>query len=115
MLCLRIEPENKTFVEYLKKTLERLEKIKMESYEKMTRRVVFTDLDNLGFDKHATLLPCTELHLDAEQVKQNVQAKEEVVERQKEKKKKNKKKNKGLSDFMEKDESASDFKQYKNE
>lgn len=51
-------------MEYLKKTLERLEKIKLESYEKMQRRVVFTDLSSLGFDDKATIVPVTELHLD---------------------------------------------------
>jgi len=62
--ALQLEPENNTFMEYLKKTLERLEKIKMESYEKMRRRIVFTDLDKLGFSENATRVPITELHLD---------------------------------------------------
>jgi hypothetical protein len=40
---LQIEPQNQQFAEYLKKTLEKLQQIKNEAYEKMTRRVVFTD------------------------------------------------------------------------
>ena len=48
----------------MKKTLEKLEKIKLESYEKMSRRVVFTDLDSIGFEENAIRVPITELHLD---------------------------------------------------
>lgn len=62
--ALNLEPENKQFMEYLKKTLERLDKIKLESYEKMQRRVVFTDLSSIGFDENATIVPVTELNLD---------------------------------------------------
>lgn len=40
---LQLEPLNNTFAEYLKKTLERLEKVKLEQYEKMHRRTAFTD------------------------------------------------------------------------
>lgn len=68
---MQLEPENNTFQEYLRKTLEKLEKIKIESYEKMTRRVVFTDLEAIGFDQRATYIPCTELHLDDSALKQN--------------------------------------------
>ena len=89
----------------MKKTLERLQKIKEESYEKMSRRVVFTDLDTLGFDENSTRVPVTELHLDQDQIIQQQAKKEEVVERQAEQKKKNKKKkNKGLKEFMEKED-----------
>jgi tetratricopeptide (TPR) repeat protein len=66
MRGLQLSPDDKTFQEYLKKTLERLQKIKEESYEKMTRRVVFTDLDSLGFDENSTRVPVVELHLDQE-------------------------------------------------
>ena len=68
--AIQIEPDNRTFQEYLKKTLEKLEQIRAESYEKMSRRVVFTDLDNLGFEENATLVPIKELHLDESAVKQ---------------------------------------------
>ena len=37
--ALQLEPTNTQFAEYLKKTLEKLDKIKLESYEKMRRRV----------------------------------------------------------------------------
>jgi hypothetical protein len=40
---LQLEPTNNAFAEYLKKTLERLDKIKLEQYEKMHRRAAFTD------------------------------------------------------------------------
>ena len=48
--ALKLEPANKQFFEYLKKTEEKLLKIKQEAYEKMERRVMFTDLAEMGFD-----------------------------------------------------------------
>ena len=59
-----LENTNKQFIEYLKKTENKLSKIKAEAYEKMSRRVIFTDLKELGFDEHASVVPVTELHLD---------------------------------------------------
>ena len=61
---LQLEPQNTQFAEYLKKTLEKLQQIKNEAYEKMQRRVVFTDFTQVGFDEHCTIVPLTELHLD---------------------------------------------------
>ena len=61
---MTLEPSNKTFEEYLKKTLEKLQKCKVEAYEKMNRRVVFTDLSLLGFEDEAVTIPLVELHLD---------------------------------------------------
>lgn len=110
---LQLEPSNTQFAEYLKKTLERLEKIKLESYEKMKRRVVFTDLSSLGFDDNAVIVPVTEMQLDENALKQSQTQKVEVVERQAEKKKNKKRKNKGLKDFMEKDDSKTAYDSYK--
>jgi hypothetical protein len=53
----------------LKKTLEKLQKLKAEAYEKMNRRVVFTDLNLLGFEDEAVMIPQVELHLDQNQEK----------------------------------------------
>lgn len=47
---ITLEPKNVQFVEYLKKCEERLQKIRDEAYEKMQRRVMFTDFEEIGFD-----------------------------------------------------------------
>ena len=36
----------------------------------MERRVMYTDLDSMGFDEEATYVPVRELHLDEQQVKE---------------------------------------------
>jgi len=61
---LKLEPENRQFYEYLKKTEEKLLKVKQEAYEKMERRVMFTDLAEMGFDEESVRIHTTELHLD---------------------------------------------------
>lgn len=61
---LQLEPQNTQFAEYLKKTLEKLQQIRNEAYERMSRRVVFTDFTQVGFDEHCTIVSLTELHLD---------------------------------------------------
>ena len=43
-------------------------KIKQEAYEKMERRVMFTDLAEMGFDEESVRIHTTELHLDLKQV-----------------------------------------------
>ena len=64
ILCLRLEPNNSRFRKYLEKTLEKIQKVKSEAYEKMTRRVLFTDLAEMNFDQVAVHVPVTELHLN---------------------------------------------------
>ena len=78
----------------------------------MQRRAVFTDLDKLGFEEQATIVPVEELHLDESQLSNNLAVKTEVVQLQAEKKKHKKKKNKGLRDFMDNEKQA--FDSYKN-
>jgi len=63
----------------------------------------------MGFEEYSTPVPLIELHLDYDQVKQQVKVKEEAIERQeggKNKDKKNKKsrKKKGLSAFLDEGE-----------
>lgn len=113
--ALQLETTNTQFAEYLKKTLEKLDKIKLESYEKMRRRVQFTDLNLIGFEENAVTVPVAEMQLNENALKQTLSQKVEVVERQAEKKKNKKKKNKGLKDFMEKDDSKSAYDSYKLE
>lgn len=112
---LELEPTNKLFLEYLKKTEEKLIKVKMEAYEKMSRRVIFTDLKEMGFDDHAAIVPVTEIHLDEQQNAQLQQKKEEVVQQQtkKNKKKRNKRKNKGLEDFMDDAKEMKNYEKHK--
>ena len=110
---MQLEPASTQFAEYLKKTLERLEKIKLESYEKMKRRVVFTDLTSMGFEEHAVICPITELQLDESALLQTQTQRIEVVEGQDEKKQNKKRKNKGLRDFMEKDDAKDAYDSYK--
>ena len=81
MEALELEPSNRTFSEYLKKTIEKLQALKVEAYEKLERRVVFTDLSMMGFDDDATIVPVIEMHLDAQQTAAMKAKKEEVVER----------------------------------
>ena len=54
---LKLEPKNLQFSEYLKKSIEKLQHLKTEAYEKMQRRVVFTDLSEMGFDDDAMFVP----------------------------------------------------------
>mmetsp|Transcript_11119 Transcript_11119/g.14978 ORF Transcript_11119/g.14978 Transcript_11119/m.14978 type:complete len:112 (+) Transcript_11119:1006-1341(+) len=99
----------------------------------MERRVMFTDLEEVGFDEHSVRIPVTELHLDQREVAALQKKKEQVVNRQQKEiklletradqddepetaatadsigKKKNKKKSKrnktkGLASFMEAEE-----------
>ena len=64
MRGLKLEPKNRQFAEYLNKTNEKLLKIKREAYEKMERRVMFTDLSEMGFEEEAIRVHAEELHLD---------------------------------------------------
>lgn len=113
ILCLRIEPNNSRFRKYLEKTLEKIQKVKSEAYEKMTRRVLFTDLAEMNFDQVAVHVPVTELHLNEQQIAEMKEKKEQAIERQEQKKKTNKKrKKKGVASFME---DESEMKQFKTE
>lgn len=60
---------------------------------------MFTNLEDIQFDRDAVVVPVVELHLDEGAQKRFLTKKVEVVERQQEKRKK--KKNKGVKDFME--------------
>ena len=64
MRGLKLEPKNRQFAEYLNKTNEKLLKIKREAYEKMERRVMFTDLSEMGFEEESIRVHAEELHLD---------------------------------------------------
>ena len=64
MRALKLEPNNRQFAEYLKKTDEKLQKIKIEAYEKMERRVMYTDLAEMGFEEESIRVHAEELHLD---------------------------------------------------
>lgn len=85
---------SKLITELLKKTNEKLVEIKQEAYEKMRRRVRFTDYRqeaeaqnqnakiveiNEDQDKHCVVVPVSEIHVDSEQVEQMNVKKEEVV------------------------------------
>jgi len=62
--AIKHDPENIGFIEYIKKADERLKRLKMEAVEKMERRIMFTDLAEVGFDDQSVRIPVTELHLD---------------------------------------------------
>lgn len=66
---IQLEPQNKTFAEYLARTASKLQKVRAEAYEKLNRRVVFTDLSLMGFEDEAHTVPIIELHLDQDQFK----------------------------------------------
>lgn len=125
--ALKSDPQNIGFLEYIKKCDERLQKIKNEALEKIERRVMFTDLEEMGFEEHSRRVPVHEMRLDQKVIHELQQKKEQVVKRQnmepriveldgetgaageaskKKNKKKNKKskKNKGLAAFMDDDE-----------
>lgn len=55
-----------------------MQKIKSEAMEKIERRVMFTDLTDVGFDEHSVRIPITELHLDRKVIDE-LQAKKEIV------------------------------------
>ena len=55
--------------------------MKAEAYEKMNRRVVFTDLSLLGFEDEAVTIPMVEMHADRQLDAAIQQQKETVVER----------------------------------
>ena len=76
---LKLEEGNKQFYEYLSKTEEKLQKIKQEAYEKMERRVMFTDLNEMGFEEEAVRIHTQELHLDKQLVEEMQQKKEAVI------------------------------------
>jgi len=80
--------------ELLKKTNDRLVEIKQEAYEKMRRRVRFTDFRsepesqnsnakiveiNENEEEHCVIVPVQEIHVDTETVEQMNVKKEEVV------------------------------------
>ena len=48
--ALSLDPTNTGFLEYIKKTDERLQRIRSEALEKIERRVMYTDLKAMGFD-----------------------------------------------------------------
>mmetsp|Transcript_9290 Transcript_9290/g.11355 ORF Transcript_9290/g.11355 Transcript_9290/m.11355 type:complete len:142 (+) Transcript_9290:756-1181(+) len=79
--ALKLDPENIGFLEYIKKADERLQRLKTEALEKMERRVMFTDLEEVGFDEHSVRIPVTELHLDQREVAALQKKKEQVVNR----------------------------------
>lgn len=62
--ALQLDPNNIGFLDYVKKCDERLLKIKTEAMDKIERRVMFTDLQEVGFEQHSVRIPITELHLD---------------------------------------------------
>jgi len=51
--AVKLDPTNIGFLEYIKKADERLQRIRSEALEKIERRVMFTDLDEIGFDEHS--------------------------------------------------------------
>ena len=62
--ALQLDPQNIGFLEYIQKTDQRLQKLKSEAMEKIERRMMFTNLEEVGFDEHSCRVPITELHLD---------------------------------------------------
>jgi hypothetical protein len=62
--AIKLEPANTGFLEYIKKTEERMQKLKSEALDKMERRVMFTDLGAVGFDENSRRIPVIELNLD---------------------------------------------------
>ena len=139
--ALKLDPNNVGFLEYIKKTDERLLKIKTEAMDKIERRVMFTDLQEVGFEQHSVRVPIKELHLDQKVINELQAKKEQVVNRQQneaniletrataeaeegnkdesqaaaatgnKKKNKKKRKNKGLKAFMDGD---AEMQQYNN-
>jgi hypothetical protein len=94
--------------------LEKLQQLKTEAYDKMQRRVVFTDLSEMGFDEDSMFVPVQELHLDVVQQQINHDQKVDTVIRQ-EKVKGKKRKNKGLGAFMDDKGDDRGFSNYKAE
>ena len=80
--ALKLDPENVGFLEYIKKADERLQRLKSEALEKMERRIMFTDLEEIGFEESSVRIPVTELHLDQSAVEALQKKKEQVVNRQ---------------------------------
>lgn len=76
--ALKSDPENIGFIDYIKKCDERLQKIKSEALEKIERRIMFTDLEEIGFEEHSRRIPVVEMRLD-QKVIQELQAKKEQV------------------------------------
>lgn len=68
--AIKSDPENIGFINYIKKCDERLMKIKSEALEKIERRIMFTDLEEVGFDEHSQRVPIVELHLDQKAIKE---------------------------------------------
>jgi len=68
---LRIDAKEPTKIntELLKKTSEKLADIKAEAYEKMRRRVRFTDFrdDDTNDDTKKVIVPVVEMHVDTQQ------------------------------------------------
>jgi len=48
----------------------------------MERRVMFTDLKEIGFDQHSHRVPVKELHADIKVIQELQKKKDEVVNRQ---------------------------------
>lgn len=61
---LRLDPANDGFLDYLKKVDTQLAGIKREAYERMKRRVIFSEVAEDEFTKVSTRVPVLELHLD---------------------------------------------------
>ncbi len=81
--AIKHDPDNIGFLDYIKKADERLQRLKSEAIEKMERRIMFTDLAEVGFDEHSLRVPVIELNLDQKEVEALQQKKEQVVNRQK--------------------------------
>ena len=80
--ALSLDPTNTGFLEYIKKTDERLQRIRSEALEKIERRVMYTDLKAMGFDQHSKRIPIIEMHLDRKVIDELQQKKVQVVNRQ---------------------------------
>lgn len=80
--ALQLDPTNIGFIEYIKKTDEQLQRIRREALEKIERRVMYTNLEEMGFDQHSKRVPIIEMHLDRKVIEELQQKKEQVVNRQ---------------------------------
>lgn len=74
--AIKSDPQNIGFIDYIKKCDERLQKIKNEALEKIERRVMFTDLDEMGFEEHSHRVPVVEMRLDQKVIHELQQKKE---------------------------------------
>ena len=79
--ALKLDPTNVLFLEYIKKTNERLQRLKSEAVEKIERRIMFTDLDEIGFEEHSYRVPVKELHLDQKVIQDLQQKRDQVLNR----------------------------------